>query len=309
MSVTRAVGQPDYTATGAGFIPEAWAGLGIQKFYSYTVLGEIASTDYTGEISAYGDKVHIRTTPDIQIFDYVVGGGLTYEKPYSPPVELLIDKAKAFAFELNDVDKAQSDRKLMEEWSEDAGQQMKIVIDRDVLANIYPDADADNSGSTAGAISGDLDLGVTGTPVSLTKTTVIDKILEVGQAMDEQNIPETGRWFLIPAWTARLVKGSDLKDASLSGDGTSILRNGRIGQIDRFMLYQSNQLATVVDGANTVTHMIAGHKAGLTFASQLTNMEQLTNPNDFGSLVRGLNVYGYKVIEPKYLFHLYAYKG
>jgi hypothetical protein len=70
----------------------------------------------------------------------------------------------------------------------------------------------------------------------------------------------------------------------------------------------SNNLSMVQDGANRVTNVIAGHKAGLTFASQMTQMEDLKNPNDFGQLVRGLNVYGFKVIEDKYLAHGYVYK-
>lgn len=314
MTVPATAGYPDYTRSGAGFIPEVWAGKAIEKFYLSTVFGEIANTDFEGEISAMGDKVQIRTVPSIQISDYKVGGGVSYERPYSPKVELNIDRAKAFAFEVNDVDKAQSDRQLMDEWSEDAGQQMKIEVDREILSEIYVDAAADNAGANAGKISGNIDLGSTGSPLALTQdgasgTAVIDAILDVGQAMDEQDIPETGRWFVLPAWAIRLIKGSDLKDASVTGDGTSILRNGRVGMIDRFTLYQSNNVAHVQDGSNRVANMIAGHRAGLTFASQMTDMENLPNPNDFGQLVRGLNVFGFKVIEPKYLFHLYAYKG
>lgn len=306
----RDVGWVDYSSTSSsGFIPQIWAGKGVEKFYSSTVFGEIASTDYEGEISSMGDKVIIRTTPSIAIADYVIGAGLTYEKPTSPKVELNIDKAKSFAFELNEVDKHQSDRNLIEEWSDDAGQQMKIAIDTDVLGSIYADVAAENQGATAGAISGNINLGATGTPVLLTEANVIGAILDVGQAMDEQSIPETGRWITLPAWACRLIKGSDLKDASISGDGTSILRNGRIGMIDRFTIYNSNQVAHVVDGANNAAHCVAGHKAGLTFASQMVEMERVPNPNDFGHLVRGLNVYGYKVVEGSYLFDLYAAKG
>ena len=305
----RAGGYPDVSSTSSsGFIPAIWSGRLVEKFYSATVFGDISSTDYEGEISSLGDKVEIRTVPNIVIRDYQIGGGLTYDNPTSPKVELNIDRAKYFGFAINDIDAHQSDLALMDRWSDDGGEQMKIAIDSDLLDEVYVDVSADNSGTTAGKKSNNINLGVAGTPRQLAANTVIDFIVDMGQVLDEQDVPETGRWLVIPAWLSAMVKRSDLKDASISGDGTSIMRNGRIGMIDRFTLYMSNNLSMVQDGANRVTNVIAGHKAGLTFASQMTQMEDLKNPNDFGQLVRGLNVYGFKVIEGKYLAHGYVYK-
>jgi len=82
--------------------------------------------------------------------------------------------------------------------------------------------------------------------------------------------------------------------------------------MDRFTLYNSNNLSMANDadaGGALVTNVVAGHKAGLTWASQMTEMEELPNPNDFGRLVRGLNVFGYDVIEGKYLAHGAVAKG
>lgn len=306
---TRAPGYPDVSSSSAsGFIPVVWAGKMVEKFYGATVFAEICNTDYEGEISALGDKVEIRTVPSIIIREYKIGGGLQYENPVSDKVTLNIDRAKYFGFTINDIDRHQSDLALMDKWSDDAGEQMKIAIDTQLLGEVYTDVSADNSGATAGLKSNNINLGVTGAPRQLAKANVIDFIADVGQVLDEQDVPETGRWMVIPAWMSNLIKVSDLKDASLSGDGTSILRNGRIGMIDRFTLYMSNHLSVVTDGANRVTNVIAGHRSGLTFASQMTQMESLPNPNDFGQLVRGLNVYGFKTVEGKYLAHGYVYK-
>ncbi len=118
----------------------------MEKLYASTCFGEIANTDYEGEIKNKGDTVEIRTTPSITIKDYVVGGGLNYEKPTSDKVELHIDKAKYFAFEVNDIDSYQSDIKLMDDWSDDAGQQMKIAIDTVILGDVYADAAPENAG-------------------------------------------------------------------------------------------------------------------------------------------------------------------
>lgn len=307
--VSRATGYPNYQSDStSGFIPEIWSGKLVQKFYASTVFGEIANTDYEGEIKSQGDNIIIRKTPDIVVSDYKIGEGIKYQNPTSSKVELPIDKGKYFAFECNDVVKHQSDLKLMNNWSDDAGERMKIAVDKDVLANIYSSAATENQGATAGAVSGNLNLGAVGSPRQLSASTVLEFILDVGLAMDEQNLPETGRWIVLPHWVCRLIKSSDLKAAYLTGDSVTPLRNGKIGIVDRFTIYSSNNLSTVQDAGQTVTNVVAGIKAGLAFASQMTNMETLPNPNDFGKLVRGLNIYGYKVIEPKFIFHGRVYR-
>lgn len=264
---------------------------------------------YEGEISNLGDKVIIRTTPDIVIKDYVKGQTLDYENPEPTTTELLIDKAKYYAYNSDDIDQHQSDIDYIEDWAEDAGEQMRIAVDTDINAAIFSDADASNQGLTAGVRSSSFNLGVTGTPLAITKVNVLDVLIDCATVLDEQSVPESDRWMVIPPWLAGLVKKSDLKDASLAGDGTSIARNGRLGMIDRWMLYSSNLLNTVVDGANTVTNILFGQRHALTFASQLVKDEVLKNPNSFGTLHRGLNVYGYEVLKPEALGLLYAYKA
>lgn len=287
------------------FIPQVWSGKLVEKFYTATVFGAIANTDYEGEISDFGDQVIIRTTPTLVITNYQIGDALNYETPINANTTLDLNKGKYFAFTLDDVDAMQSDINLMDDWAEDASEQMKIAVDSDVITNILVDIAATNKGLTAGVISGDINLGATGTngtsAVLIDKTTILDYIVDIGTVLDEQNVPETGRWLVMPAWMVATIKKSDLKDASLAGDGTSIMRNGLVGMVDRFMLYLSNNIIGIVEGTATIYKPIAGHSAGLTFAAQMTKMETLPNPDTFGQLVRGLNVYGYKVVEGKYL--------
>lgn len=307
MPMPVAAGHPQLSGVT---IPNAiWSGKLLVKFYEATVLGEIANTEYEGEIANQGDKVIIRTTPSITIRDYAKGGTLQTERPEPETVELDIDKGKYWQLVADDVDKFQSDYNYVDDWTRDASEQLKITIDTQVLGDIYADAHASNAGATAGAQSSSYNLGTTGTPVALDKTNILDYIVDIGSVLDEQNVPESDRWLILPVWACGLIKKSDLKDASLSGDDTSIVRNGRIGMIDRFMIYRSNLLATTTDGANTVTNIIAGHKSGLTFASQMLNSETLRAESTFGTLVRGLQVYGYKVIKPQSIAHLYAYRG
>lgn len=304
--VASAAGHPTYSGT---FIPEVWSGKLVEKFYDATVFGDIANTDYEGEIANMGDKVQIRTTPTMTIRDYQKGGTLTYERPESPNVTLNIDKAKYFAFVVDNIDRFQSDINLMDDWAGDGGEQMKIAVDTQILGDIYVDVPAANKGLTAGRKSASYNLGATGTPFVLTVANVVEAITAAAAVGDEQNWPETGRWMVIPAWMRFILMNSDLKNASLAGDETSILRNGRLGMIDRFMIYVSNNLAAVTDGAFTVYNILFGHKSGLTFASQMTQMDTLKAESTFGDLVRGLNVYGYEVIKPESLGLLYARKG
>jgi hypothetical protein len=293
-------GRANYSGN---FIPEIWSGKLIENFYDATVLAAISNTDYEGEIRNMGDTVNIRTTPEITIRDYVKGQTLTVETPDKPKIQLLIDKGEYFACVEDDIDKIQTDVKLMDTWSKDASERMKIKIDQRVLTDLLPDIGSFNKGLTAGEKTASFNLGTTAAPLSLTKdgasatVSVIDLIVDLGTVLDEANCPEAGRFLVIPAKMAGLIKKSELKDASLTGDGTSVVRNGRLGMIDRFTLYMSHNLKVETGTFN----LIAGHKMGFTFASQMTEMETIRSESTFGNIIRGLQVYGYKVVKPEAL--------
>jgi hypothetical protein len=302
------VGGTANTLQATGFIPEIWSGKLVEKFYASTVLAAISNTDYEGEIKNQGDKVKIRTKPTITISDYSADQSLSLQRPSGNVIDLLIDKGKYFNTILDDVMDVQSDLNLLSMWSDDAAEQMKITIDTAVLAGILNQAAATyNRGATAGRISANINLGVTSSgPLALVarspgagEVEIVDAILRLGQVLDEQNIPETGRWVVLPTWAATLIKMSELREAYLSGDGTSMLRNGKIGMVDRFTLYTSNLLPSGVAGGLAAGEyaMYAGHAHGLTFASQMTKMETLRSEMTFGTIMRGLQVYGYKVVD------------
>jgi hypothetical protein len=300
-----AAASPAYAGT---FIPILWSTKLIEKFYASTVLAAISNTDYEGEIKNKGDTVVIRTKPTKAISDYVADGLLAVQRPSSNIVELKIDKGKYFNLILDDVYEIQADLNMMNMWSDDAAQQFKIVVDTMVLLGILGQAAATNKGATAGAISANIPLGATTAPLQVVarnpagtagKVEIIDLLVRMGQCLDENNIPEQGRWVVLPAWVASQIKMSELRDASLTGDGTSILRNGRLGMVDRFTIYVSNLLpkgtaAGLVAGEWVV---YAGTSHALTFASQINKVETLRSEMTFGQLLRGLQVFGYKVLD------------
>lgn len=299
------------------FIPEIWSGKLQAKFYSSTVLAEITNNDWEGEIRDMGDKVQIRTIPNITINNYTKGLTLATEVPQTSLVELNIDQGKYFQVVVDDVDKIQSDLSLMDIFTNDASQQLKINIDTAVLLGIKGQASADNKGTTAGKFS-NIDLGSssgTKTAILVEKSDVIDHIVEMGQVLDEQSAPEEGRWLVINPAIASRIKTSDLKDASITGDTQTPLRNGRLGMIDRFTVYVSNLLPTDSssvagegsDSSVTGTAIYAGTKDAITFASQISNVETLRSTATFGNIVRGLNVFGYKVVKPEALVEAFVY--
>ena len=334
------------TAYSGTFIPALWSGKLAQKFYAATVFGEIANTDWQGDISGMGDTVIINTIPSINIYSYSVGQNLNYDVPTPSTISLKINKGKYFGVNVNNVLELQSKPKLMDLFTNDAAMQMKIQIDRDVLfstffsdytatgalntatttvaetggtlpfagTNAFGGIATYNYGATAGRQSGSFNLGTDTAPVTLTAANIIQSITALSSVLDEADVPETDRYLVITPTERQLLMQSPVAQAQFMGDQSSILRNGRIGMIDRFTVYVSNLVPrgnatkdwannTNTAGANFAgttgfstsvkRHlMFAGHKSALTFASQIAKVESLQNPNDFGTLVRGLNVYG-----------------
>lgn len=308
---------PAYSGT---FIPAVWSAKLNAKFYAASIFGEISNTDWQGDISSMGDKVIINTAPTLSVADYVAGTPLTYQVPTPNTQELNIDKGKYFAFQINDVLEYQAKPNLLDMFSTDAAEQMRIAMDSTILYNTFGTAAnvaVLNKGATAGKNSGSYNLGTEALPVALTTANVLQKILELASVLDEQNVPESDRWLVIDPFTRSLLLQSNLAQAQFMGDSVSGVRNGKIGMIDRFTVYVSNQLpymaangttwVSAVGNETSVTgttnaakrRMIrAGHKSAITFASQITKMETVRNPNDFGDFIRSLNVYGYKTVQP-----------
>jgi hypothetical protein len=290
-----------------------------EKFYDASVLAAISNTEWEGDIQNGGNKVIIRNKPDVTVNDYFVDQPLVVERPGSGKVDLDIDRGKYFNTVLDDVVGTQVDINLMDLWAESASEKMKIAIDSEVLRGIAADIitsytaamggttnNSGNVGATAGRKSADINLGVTTSPVVLTdrnagagEMEVVDFLTYMGLVLDEANIPESDRWVVAPPWMSRMLQRSELRDASLTGDGQSALRSGRIGMVAGFEIYQSNLLPTGTPDSLAAgeTQLFFGHRIGLTFASQMSKMEQLRAESTFGTIMRGLQTYGFKVVD------------
>lgn len=263
----------------------------------------------------------------VYLNEYQKGG--TLNKPdriESPAIDLPIDQNTHFYFGIDDIDRYQSDIKLMSQWADNATKNEKIKIDTDVLAFLagtspYSTALADSynrgaaSTGLAGKISGKYFIGVSTNPYQATKANMIDLLAYAEAILGEQNVPDDEDWFFVmPRIMAMLLKIGDIKDASMMGDGTSALRSGRLGRLLNFTLYASNLLpgGSSTGGTDPTTGQRSfycpfGHKYGLTFASQFTETNYIDNPETtFGKFIKSLHVFGRKVIKAEALGMAYC---
>lgn len=315
----------------AAFNPLLWSKKINAKYYVDNQLVEITNTNWEGDIKSQGDSVRIRTAPTLTISDYVIGSSLQYEVPTPVFQDMLIEKAKSFAFQCNDVQTAQSDIDLQNFYMDDAAKQLKISIADEVFYAMFigttPNTasttaantrtcTAANQGTFAGAKSAALNLGTDLLPVDTAQpSNLLALILNMAAVLDEQNVPDEGRYMLISPFDRQILMQTNLAQAYFTGDNSSIVRTGRIGMIDRFNLYVSNMLprgdiskgwvagsAALSSGGTMASAVkrrciIAGNKDAISFANQVNKTETVRNPADFGDFIRGLSVYGRKVVK------------
>ena len=310
--------NPEYTGS---FIPTLWSGKLLAKFYQNTMLSEIMNTDYEGELKNKGDTIRIRTAPSITINDYTgAGSTLATEVPVPIFQDMQVNKAKYFSVQTNDVLAQQADMDLMNMFTEDAAKQLKIAIEDEVFFNTFVTNGpaAANAGATAGAISANYNLGTDLAPVAVSGAAsagLLNTILAMSAALDEQNVPEDGRFLVISPFDRQILMQTNIAQAYFTGDSSSIIRTGKIGMLDRFTVYVSNLLPkgaaakalvpglSATSGGATLASalarrtMVAGTKHACSFAMTISKTEPLRNQTDFGDIVRGLAVYGRKVVK------------
>ena len=312
--------NPTYSGS---FIPQLWSNKLNAKFFANTMMTDIANTSWEGEIKNQGDSIRIRTAPSITINDYA-GAGTTLSSEVPVPIfqDLQINKGKYFSVQVNDVLAHQADMDLMNMFTDDAAKQLKIAIENECFFQwfVTEGAAAANKGAAAGAISASYGLGTDIAPVNqATSGELLKMILRMSAALDEQNVPEEGRWLIMSPHDRHILMQSDIAQAYFTGDQSSIVRTGKIGMLDRFTVYVSNLLPkgttakatvaglTATSAGATLTNakprrmMVAGTSDAVSFASQITKTEPLRNQTDFGDIVRGLSVYGRKVVKPEAL--------
>lgn len=309
-TVPGAAGSPDRTYTGTADIPWAFSRYVIETYYNTSLITNVCNTAADGDIKDKGDTVTFSAVPEIISNDYETNMDISWQEATSEPVTMKVNRALYWAFKLDKVAKKQIQNKAyMEQCATNAAQKEKEKIDTRFLASVYVDAAAANTGATAGAASASYNMGVTGSPIVLTKTNILDQIEYAAGVAKEANWPKGSWWMALPTWASVMLNVSDLKDASMTG-GKSTLDNDRLGEFAGFKLYETNLYTPVTDAAYSCYNIMFGHKDAICYASQLTDTEYFGQlENTFGAGMKGLHVFDWKVIKKEALGVMYARKG
>ena len=297
--------------TNSFFLPSVYSKKVLNFFRKASVVEAITNTDYAGEISAYGDSVKIIKEPVISVSDYTRGSDTTATKLTDQELTLVVDSAKAFKFIVDDIESNMSHVNFKEVATASAAYALRDSYDAAVIAAMFsgvstssPDdalgADASAATQTMGQHQGGSNsIDLTGSDG--TGADPLDVMAFMAKLLDEQSIPEEGRWFVAPPsfYNELSQSGSKLMSVDFNA-GQGSIRNGLVssGKLRGFDMYKSNNVAA----ASTATGKImAGHISSTATAQTIISTEVLRDPSSFGDIVRGLHVYGAKVLRPEAL--------
>lgn len=267
------------------FIATVWAArllVALTKALVYAQ-ANVVNRDYEGEIKQHGDSVKIATIGDVTIGDYTKNTNIADPQILSDADQMLIiDQAKYFNFYIDSVDKAQQNVNVMDEAMRRAAYGLMDVADQFVAANhIY--VPASNM------------IGTDGAPKTPTKADAYEYLVDLKVLLDEANVPTTGRFAIVPAWFHGLL----LKDDRFVKSGTNksdiVLANGEVGEAAGFTVLLSNN---VPNTAGTKYKIIAGHPMAYSYAEQIVDLKTYEPEKKFGDAVKGLHVYGGRLVRP-----------
>ncbi len=288
--------------TNSFFLPSVYSKKVMNFFRKASVIEAITNTDYAGEISSFGDSVKIIKEPVISVSDYTRNSDTTETRLTDQEISLVVDSAKAFKFIVDDIETNMSHVNFKEIASSSAAYALKDSYDAAVLATMFagcstssPDhvLGADNATDLGAGVydgTGNIDLGQT------SETDPLDLMARMARLLDEQNVPEEGRWFVASPDFYEVLSQSSSKLLSVDFNaGQGSIRNGLIssGKLRGFDMYKSNNIAATTNAAGKC---MAGHMSSTATANTILSTEVLRDPTSFGDIVRGLHVYGAKVL-------------
>lgn len=266
------------------FIPEVWSAQLLSSLKKSLVFAGpgVANRNYEGDIANYGDTVRITSISRPTIASYTKDvTSITPENLTDANRSLVIDQTKYFAFEVDDVDlrQARDGGALMDEAATEAAYALADTADQ-YVAGLYSGVDASNAISTTSIT---------------TSALAITGLLNLKTKLDTSNVPMGGRYVVVPPWYHALLLGADLfnrVDASGTADG---LRNGMVGRAFGFDVYMSNNCVNVTGDDYIVQ---AGVPGAITYAEQIAKVEAYRPEAAFSDAIKGLHLYGAKLVRP-----------
>ncbi len=297
------------------FLPAIYSKKVLNFFRKSSVIEAVTNTDYTGEISSFGDSVKIIKEPTISVSEYTRGSDVAETKLTDDETTLVVDTANAFKFIVDDIESKMSHVNFKEVAASSAAYALKDAFDAGVLETLV-DGASTGAGTTpdhvigADAAGGSNGVAETTGSVSLgdgTSSTVdpLDLLARMARLLDEANVPEEGRYVVAgPAFYEQLSQSSSKLLSVDFNAGQGSIRNGLVssGKLRGFSMYRSNNMpaATTATGA-----IVGGHMSACATAQTITSTEVIRDPDSFGDICRGLHVYGAKVLRPEALVTAY----
>jgi hypothetical protein len=281
----------------------------VQKFFRRaSVVEDITNTDYAGEIENFGDTVKIIKEPTITVQDYARGTAVSTQDLADDQITLIVDQGSYFAFKVDDIEERQSHVNFEALATSSGAYSLKKNYDYNVLKYIYDNA------STSAANTGTDASPVTGTTNS---NTLADIVSAAKSVLDQNDVPEENRWLVASPKFFQQLRKADAKlvDQSVMMDGgASQIRNGKL--TDRplfgFNMYMSN--AIVNGGAGSAASktfsstnsgeyiFLYGHMSSVATANHIAKTELIRDPDSFADIVRGLHVFGRKVLRTEAVY-------
>ena len=265
----------------------------------------ICNTDYMGEIKSFGDTVNIVQEPQITVSDYTRGATASSTALTDNELQLVVDQAKYFQFQLDDIEKRFSHINFQSVASDNAAYKLRDALDSNVFEYLGADAQVSTTANRIGTTAAPQDVGfATGEIDPLNSMSTAAKLLDI------QNAPEEGRWFVgAPEWYDVLANTSSKLLSVDYNAGKGSLRNGLVasGLVRGFQMYKSNNLLTTDNAssnpAGTATDPVNtwGQMSSTSCASQLKIVESLRSTTTFADIVRGLMVFGRKTLRSECL--------
>lgn len=286
---------------------EFWSKVLLEAYRKKLVFGSdmVINRDYEDEISRFGDTVHISSIADPTIGTYTPGGTLNYQQMQDAGQTFVVDQAKYWSAQMNDVDRRQQVGDLQGYFEGRAAYRIADVQDQ-FIASLYTGLDPANVlGSNASPLAPAL--YTPSTPAAF----YLNVLLPLGVLLDQQNVPDEGRYVICPPWACALAAQTQafVNFPNSSGGAGTVMASGAVGELGGFTIMKSVNAVTTTPntGPGTQVNVIqAGHADALTFADQITENEALRAQADFADLIRGLNVYGGKLTRPESLAIAYV---
>lgn len=261
------------------FNPIIWAAVLMESLKRAHVYAALCNRNYEGEIQGAGDTVKVTSISRPTVNSYARNTDISYEELTDAQRALVVDQEKYWAFTVDDVDRRQAAGEFVSGAMTEAGYAVSDTVDQ-YVAGFYTQAQAANAIGTVSVTSGDL---------------AYTTLRRLGLKLDEANVPSDGRWAVVPPWFhSLLTENTKFTDLAASGS-TEALLNGRVGRAAGFDIHMSNN-APLVTGDDYA--VMAGTRDAITFASQVTKTEALRSEVRFADRMRGLYVYGGKVMRP-----------